>query len=196
MRNAAVIIATGIFTDNGSKQLIAENSLTYTERLVHAFMKAGVEDLVILTGYHGDRLAKLLEDTPAVCLPASKEDRADYFMAVKTGLRIVKNRCDRAFVCPVTTKIPKHETLLELMSRKADVVVPVYDGVDGSPLLLSSHMCEWILLYNGRRGVEGACRSLAETGLGRLKTVTGEYESAYGSVKAGQSYYKPVINWV
>ena len=198
----AVIVATGLAVSPGNpKQLMAARGRTYTESLVDIYLDAGIDTIVVITGAHDHLLRQALANTTAVCIQDENYQSSSLLDSARIGIRYLSGKCDRIFVSPLETTLTNEKTLLKLLSKQSDVVLPVRDGEDCSPILLSSKIFNWCLLYNGRRGISGAWKSLVTVGEATVSRIKEELCSAGTEHSAHEDSdylpaYRPVINWV
>ena len=199
----AVIDATGLAISPGNpKQLIAVRGRTYAESLVDIYLDAGIDTIAVVTGEHDYLLRKALDNTTAVCLKNNGYEYSSFMESVRIGIQYLADRCDRIFVSPLETALTDEKTLLSMLSKHADVVCSVRNGADCSPYLLSDKAFRWCMLYNGRRGMEGAVRSLEKASSASFVRVEPE-EVRDRTKEAGMRKsalfipaYRPVINWI
>ncbi len=125
-------------------------------RMIYSFRRSGVEDIVAITGYRAEETEKRLAKLGAIFLRSpdyESEQMLDY--AVR-GLSYLSKTCDRIFFCPADVPLFTEDTLLCMIKADAPVVIPVYEGRKGHPVLLDSTLTEKIGTYSGERGLKGA----------------------------------------
>ena len=121
-------------------------------------------------------------------------ETSSFLDSAKIGIRYLDGKCDRLFITPVQTRFARRKALLVLADRPADVVVPLLDGEEDSPLLLSNKVCRWSLIYNGLKGIDGAWQSLV-----RIKAATVERLNVSEDIYRDHLPRKgsqAVINWI
>ena len=166
MKYGAVIVAAGMSTRMKQfKQLMKIGDMSIAERVIVNFQRAGVKDIVMVTGYNGDQLEKSLKDFNISFVRNPDYETTQMFDSAKLGLAKLLGRCDRLFFCPVDVPFFADQTVTEeilLMDDNPDirVVIPRCNGRDGHPLLIDSRVMPEILAYSGDHGMKGAYESL------------------------------------
>ncbi|GFI51270.1 hypothetical protein IMSAGC020_02480 [Lachnospiraceae bacterium] len=82
------------------KQLMKIGDLTMAERVVVNFRQAGVNDIVMVTGYQGKKLEKELRHLGTTFLRNDDYETTQMFDSAKIGFTYLKDRCDRILFCP------------------------------------------------------------------------------------------------
>lgn len=174
MRYGAVIVAAGMSTRMKQfKQLMKIGEMSIAERVIVNFRRAGVEDIVMVTGYNADQLEKALKDFGITFVRNDNYETTQMFASARLGLEQLSGKCDRVFFCPVDVPFFTDQTVSEeiaLMDAEPDikVIVPNCDGRDGHPLLIDGRTVPAILAHSGERGMKGAYESLPEGSTVRL----------------------------
>ncbi len=191
MKYGAVIVAAGMSTRmNGFKQLMKIGDMTFAERVITNFQRAGVRDIAIVTGYRGDELEKSLKGTGVVFLRNDNYETTHMFDSAVIGLRYLSDRCDSVFFCPVDIPFFMTDTVKSLMEshEKADVLIPYSNDKAGHPILLSSTAVKYILSYNGENGIRGAYKKMSEEGVGTVGSVTVQDDGALMDADTREDY--------
>lgn len=191
MNFGAVIVAAGMSTRMQEfKQLMKIGDMTFAERVITNFQRAGVRDIVIVTGYRGEELEKSLRGRGVVFLKNPKYETTRMFDSAQIGLGYLRNRCDYVYFCPVDVPFFLDETVRREMSmaEEADVIVPYCHERPGHPLLLSHRAVEYFLGYSGERGMRGAYESLAASEKGKVVPITVEDDGAIMDADTREDY--------
>ena len=157
MRIGAVIAAAG--TPGGFRAYDKLENIDGTAmvgRMIENFRLAGVEDIVVVTGYRARETEKSLAKRGVVFLRREDYETAEMLDFVKDGLAYLEKSCDRIFFCPADVPLFTEETLKKMAEHKADVVVPLYEGRKGHPILFDTSLADVIMAYHGERGLKGA----------------------------------------
>lgn len=157
MRIGAVIAAAG--TPGGFRayeELEHTDGTTMVRRMIETFRLAGVEDIVIVTGYRAKETEKRLAKLGAVFLRREDYETAQMLDFVKDGLEYLRKSCGRIFFCPADVPLFTEETLRKMEEQKAPVVIPLYEGRKGHPILFDTALADRITSYTGERGLKGA----------------------------------------
>ena len=181
MRYGAVIVAAGMSTRmKHFKQLMKIGDMSIAERVIVNFRRAGVSDIVMVTGYNADQLEKALRGFDITFIRNEKYENTMMFDSARLGLEHLNGKCDRVFFCPVDVPFFTDQTVTEeIETMDADpevrVIVPTCNGRDGHPLLIDGNTVPDILAHNGERGMKGAYESLPE---GRVKRIVVDDEGS------------------
>ena len=168
MKYGAVIVAAGM-TDRLKryKQLMNISSKSIAERVIVNFKRAGIEDIIMITGHNADKLEKALKNFDITFIRNLDYETSQMFDSAKLGLERLADRCDRVFFTLVDIPFFTDRTVtleMQMMDEfpSASVIVPVYDGKGGHPVLIDTKILPDILSYSGDRGMRGAIASLPE----------------------------------
>lgn len=158
----AVITAAGMSTRMGAlKQTLPLGGKTIIEVVVTHFLNAGVDEIVVVSGFRSEEVCEALKGYPVTIVENADYATTQMFDSVKIGLNCIKDQCDRFFFTPVDVPAFKESTLLAELASDAPVVIPVSRGEKGHPILLDASLIPDILFYAGERGLEGALQSLS-----------------------------------
>lgn len=159
-RIGAVIVAAGMSKRMQQfKQLMKVGDMTFAERVVLNFRRAGVRDIVMVTGYQADEVEKSLSSLGIVFLRNEDYATTQMFDSAKIGLSYLKDRVDRVFFCPVDVPFFLDDTVKLELTRKEEVVFPICHNRIGHPILFNAKLIPAILDYKGERGLKGALDS-------------------------------------
>lgn len=162
LKTGAVIVAAGMSTRMAQfKQLMKIGSRTMAERVVVNFQRAGVKEIVMVTGYHSEQLEKELQGFGITFLKNENYETTQMFDSAKIGLEYFKGRCDNVLFCPVDIPFFMEKTVSLLLEQQGDVIQPIYQGKAGHPVLIGGSLIPAILDYPGEGGLKGAFHSIA-----------------------------------
>jgi molybdenum cofactor cytidylyltransferase len=138
---AAIVLAAGRSSRMGtSKPLLPLGSATVIERLVAAVSRAGVGDIVVVTGHDSDALVPLLDGLPVRHVHNAGYD-SGMFSSVRTGAKALGDRVEAFFVLPADYPLVRTEVLDRLTEgfREGEhgILHPSCRGLHGHPPLLS-----------------------------------------------------------
>lgn len=161
MRIGAVIVAAGMSTRmDDFKQLMKIGNLTMVERVVVNFLRTGIKDIVMITGYRGDEVEKSLRHFGVTFLRNENYETTQMFDSAKMGLAYLQDRCDRIFFCPADVPFFSGDTVKELLEQDGKIVFPICQKKIGHPIRIDADLIPSILEYQGDRGLKGALDSL------------------------------------
>lgn len=157
MKTGAVIVAAGMSTRMKQfKQLMKIGNLTMAERVVYNFKRAGVDDIVMVTGYRSKQLQKSLDTLCVEFVENTEYESTDMFESAKLGLEALYRKCDRILFCPVDIPFFSDETVNRVLDCNSKLVIPRYNGKNGHPISIASELVPKILSFKGDRGLKGA----------------------------------------
>ncbi|MBR5093944.1 MAG: NTP transferase domain-containing protein [Oscillospiraceae bacterium] len=164
MTNAALIVAAGMSSRMGEfKPMLNIGSISIAQRVVATFQQAGVEKIVMITGYNATLLERHLSGNGIVFLRNEDYRTTQMFDSVCIGLRYLRDKCDRLLFTPVDIPLFTAATLRALLETDAELACPAVDGETGHPTLIAASLFDRILSDSGDQGLRGALeRSGAE----------------------------------
>ncbi len=157
MKTGAVIVAAGMSSRMGDfKPMLKIGTISMVQRIIANFQQAGVFPIVLVTGFRGEELEKHITKTGVICVRNENYANTQMFDSAKIGFSYIMDKCDRTFFCPVDIPLFTVNTILRLMESDAPVAKPVCQGVDGHPILLSSHVLPDLIATVSEGGLEKA----------------------------------------
>lgn len=163
LRLGAVIIASGTSDRNGTEQALYEvKGMTLAKYVTVNFQRAGIRDLILITGEQHDRLKKDLKGFGVTFLQIKKDDGSEMMDSVKLGLKYLEERCDKVFVCPVDVPFFRKETILKLLEANSSVTIPSYQGKGGHSVLLAHKVFKALYDYQGKLGLKGFIQAMEQ----------------------------------
>ena len=158
----AVIAAAGMSSRMGSfKPLLDIGGETAAARLIRTFQSCGAGKIWIVTGHRaGD-----LEGSLSGCEGVSFIHNSEYagtgmFESVCMGLKRAAETYGRVLVTPADVPLFRAETVRILLNSEGNIIIPVCEGRDGHPVLLSSSAARQIIAFHGEGGLHGAMLAL------------------------------------
>ncbi len=157
MQIGAVIVAAGMSSRMGDfKPMLNIGSISIAQRIVATFHQAGVNRIVVVTGYQAQLLEKHLSNSGLIFLRNENFAETQMFDSAKIGLSYLKDKCDRILFTPVDIPLFTALTVTDLIDSGAELACPVCSGKTGHPILISSAAVERILQDSGEGGLQGA----------------------------------------
>ena len=157
MTNAALIVAAGMSSRMGDfKPMLNIGSISIAQRVVATFQQAGVEKIVMITGYNATLLERHLAGNGIVFLRNEEFRTTQMFDSVCIGLRYLKDKCDRVLFTPVDIPLFTAATVRALLETDAPLACPAVDGETGHPTLIAASLFGRILSDSGSDGLRGA----------------------------------------
>lgn len=167
----AIILAAGTSTRLGTpKQLLLYKGCPLLRQTVNTLMKTKVNQIIVVLGHEADKIAKVLHGLP-VQIVVNKDYLKGQSSSLKSGLSAYSNwlssqnpdnasflhghhqgilfaLCDQPLV--------KHESvnlLIERFQQNGGIVVPVYSGRRGNPVIMEQ---KYLSEFNSITGDVGA----------------------------------------
>ena len=157
MTTAALIVAAGMSSRMGDfKPMLNIGSISIAQRVVATFQQAGVEKIVMITGYNATLLERHLSGNGVVFLRNEAYQTTQMFDSVCIGLRYLRDKCDRLLFTPVDIPLFTAATVRALLETDAPLACPAVDGETGHPTLIAASLFDRILADPGDRGLRGA----------------------------------------
>ena len=163
MQNAALILAAGMSSRMGDfKPMMSIGSISVAQRVVATFHRAGVDKIVMVTGFNAPMLERHLSDNGIIFLRNEDYRQTQMFDSVKIGLSYLQDKCDRVLLTPVDVPLFTAQTVEKLLSSGGALACPRCQGATGHPILIGSALIPTILADSGDRGLQGAMERCGE----------------------------------
>ena len=157
MTTGALIVAAGMSSRMGDfKPMLNIGSISIAQRVVATFQQAGVDKIVMVTGYNAVALERHLTGNGIVFLRNEEFQTTPMFTSVGIGLAYLKDKCDRVLFTPVDIPLFTAATVQTLLASDAKLASPVCEGEIGHPTLIDSRLIDSILADSGDEGLRGA----------------------------------------
>ena len=163
MTVGALITAAGMSSRMGDfKPMLNIGSISIAQRVIATFQQAGVDKIVMVTGYNATLLERHLAGNGVVFLRNEAYETTQMFDSVKIGLRYLQDKCDRVLFTPVDIPLFTAATVRALLESAAELACPVCEGEAGHPTLIGCKLIERILSDSGEGGLRGALERCGE----------------------------------
>ena len=157
MQTAAVIVAAGMSSRMGDfKPMLNIGSISIAQRIVANFHQAGVDKIVMVTGYNATTLERHLSNNGIIFLRNESYETTQMFDSAKIGLEYLKDKCEQILFTPVDIPLFTSNTVRTLVESGEELACPLCQGQQGHPLLISAKLVERILADSGEGGLKGA----------------------------------------
>ena len=134
----AVIAAAGLSRRVGRwKPGLPFGGKTLIEAAVAPYLEV-CQRVIVVGGFNFDELRRILGDYEKIEIVFNPDYTGEMFLSVKTGVSRVK--AGRFFFTPGDYPLVKAETLRKLLHSSGEVVVPVFGGRRGHPVLMDSSL--------------------------------------------------------
>lgn len=157
MQTGALIVAAGMSSRMGDfKPMLNIGSISIAQRIVATLQQAGVQKIVMVTGYNAVTLERHLTNNGIIFLRNERYETTQMFDSARIGLEYLKDKCDRILFTPVDIPLFTAETVRRLLESESALACPVCDGESGHPILLASNLVDTLLADSGEGGLKGA----------------------------------------
>ena len=157
MSSAALIVAAGMSSRMVDfKPMLNIGSISIAQRVVATFQQAGVDKIVMITGYNAALLERHLAGNGIVFLRNENYEHTQMFESARIGLAYLRDKCDCVLFTPVDIPLFTAATVEALLASGAKLACPVCEGVAGHPTLIASELIDGILHDGGEDGLRGA----------------------------------------
>jgi molybdenum cofactor cytidylyltransferase len=139
------------------KCLLELGGVALIRRQIIALSGAGVDELVVVLGHHGERIAQAIQEFPVTVVHNPDPD-AGQVSSLRVGLRALSARTDAVLVALADQPLINAQDINELIGAYkkrptgAQVVQPEVDGQPANPVLFSAEVREQILAGEARLG--------------------------------------------
>lgn len=136
--------------------LLKIGTIPIIRRIVLTLQQAGVFPIVIVTGTEALEVTHQVASLGVVFIENKECETPELFSSVKLGLSYLQDKCDHVVFTPVNAPMFFAQTLHTLLKSSADIVIPIFDGHGGHPIVLKSSVILRVLAYDGDCGLRGA----------------------------------------
>ena len=157
MNATAIILAAGEPRQMSLFQpMLKLNGKSVIRRQIEAFRMAGVQDILIVTGYHAGMLERHLLGESVRFVKNEDYATTDMMASVQCGLRALGSGCDRALITPGDVPYLHVQTIEKLLRSQKPVAIPSFEGSAGHPAMVRKSCFASLLIYSGERGLRDA----------------------------------------
>ena len=157
MNATAIILAAGEPKQMSHFQpMLKLSGKSVIRRQLEAFRAAGVQDILIVTGYHAGMLERHLSGEAVRFVKNENYAATDMMASVQCGIRALSPECDRVLITPGDVPYLNIETIQKLLRSQKPVAIPSYEGSAGHPAMIRKSCFASLLDFSGERGLRGA----------------------------------------
>lgn len=168
MRVGAVIAAAG--KSGGYKsydKMKSVDGIQVLRQMILNFKRAGVDEIVLITGYQAEQVEKKLAKLGAVFLRSEDYEKEEMITSAVRGMNYLKPRCEKFFFCPAGVSLFTEDTVRVLMQKRKKMKTirrkSMYlsgKNEKGHPILMDRSMIDQFASYEGEGGLKGAMDAL------------------------------------
>jgi len=187
---AAVVLAAGLSTRMGRAKLILPiGGKTVLERVLDTYRGARVDDIVVVIGASAEQIRSSVRfDEERVVF--NPEYRKGMSGSLKLGIEALGSETEAAIIAlgdqPFLSSKTVDRLVDEYLATKAPIVVPVYRGQRGNPVLFDSSLFSQIREIEGDKGA----KSVVLKNEARVREVAVEDEGVLLDIDTPSDYEK------
>ncbi len=138
-----IVLAAGFSSRMGKfKMEMSLNGKTLIERSVESLDKV-CSKIIVVAGYKIERIKEILKSYEKVEVVFNKEFEKGMFSSVKIGISQIK--AEKFFLLPGDIPFVNEDVFKKLLSKKGDIIIPVFQSRKGHPVLIDSSLINEIL---------------------------------------------------
>ena len=155
---SAILLAAG-----QSKRMGGENKLTkkiqgvpLIKHSVKNILAAPIDELIIVLGYQKEIIEKLIDKNMKIKFVFNKDFENGMASSIKTGLNNLSEKTEAFFICLGDMPMVSHDIYNQLIKSRnnKEIIVPIYKGQQGNPVLFNKSMKEKIMDITGDVGAK------------------------------------------
>jgi len=155
----AIVLAAGESRRMGvQKLLLPFGSTTVVGHIVDQLLASIVDQVIVVVGHEADRITEELADRP-VDIVTNPDYKTGMLSSVRCGLRVVPQQCEAVMLTlgdqPAITSKLVDEMVGAFRTTVKSILVPVYQGKRGHPLVFAKHYRDEILTSFDDVGLRG-----------------------------------------
>jgi molybdenum cofactor cytidylyltransferase len=154
----AIVLAAGKSERMGfPKALLRLGGQAFLERILHAIAASPIERTVVVVGRHRDEIHEAFPDQTLIFNPIWQQGMTT---SLQAGIRALPDGMDGAALFLVDHPWIESSTIHALLGhlRPGNIVVPVYEGRRGHPVVFSGSVLEEILALGPDTGANTVVR--------------------------------------
>ena len=155
---SSILLAAGL-----SKRMGGENKLTkkiqgipLIKHSVKNILASSINELIIVLGYQKEIIEKLIDDHEKIKFIFNKDFESGMASSIKVGLDHLSRNTEVFFICLGDMPEVKPNIYNKLVENKNNnkIVVPVYNNMQGNPVLFPISMKKEIMQLDGDVGAK------------------------------------------
>ena len=155
---SAILLAAGQSKRmNGENKLAKEfQGIPLIKRSVKNIIASAVDELIIVLGYQKEIIQKLIDKNEKIKFVFNKNFENGMASSIKTGLNHFSEKTEAFFICLGDMPLVNYNIYNQLIKSKDNkkIIVPIYKGQQGNPVLFDKSMKEKIMNISGDAGAK------------------------------------------
>lgn len=154
---AAIILSAGYSSRMKEfKPLLKFGHYTAVETAVNTFISSEIHNIVVVVGYRGNEIIKVLENSKAKCIENKYYSQGMYSSILK-AIEVLDENINGFFMLPVDVPLVKKHTIEILKSKylqcNKGIIYPTFNGQRGHPPLIDCKYKNIIMNWNEAGGL-------------------------------------------
>ena len=155
---SAILLAAGQSKRmNGENKLIKEiQGVHLIKHSVKNILSSSVDELIVVLGYQKKIIEKLIEKNEKIKTVFNENFENGIASSIKTGLNHFSEKTEAFFICLGDMPLVNYNIYNQLIKSKDNkkIIVPIYKGQQGNPVLFDKSMKEKIMNITGDVGAK------------------------------------------
>ncbi len=148
--------AKKLIRNEQTHSLLQIGAISAIKRIVLTFQVAGIDPIVVITGFDSDMIERELSDYGVIFLHKDNYEQCQLFQLAKLGMEYLQDKCDRVMFTPIDIPLFSPDTLRKMIVAREKAVSPSYQHKIGHPTLIAADIIPLLLNYQGDGGLPGA----------------------------------------
>ena len=155
---SSILLAAGL-----SKRMDGENKLTkkiqgipLIKHSINNILASSIDELIVVLGYQKEIIENIVDKNNKIKFVFNKDFHSGMSSSIKIGLNHVSNNTEAFFICLGDMPMVNpgiYNQLIKSRDQK-NIVIPVYKGQQGNPVLFDKSMKQKIMNINGDAGAK------------------------------------------
>ena len=155
---SSILLAAGL-----SKRMDGENKLTkkiqgipLIKHSINNILASSIDELIVVLGYQKEIIENIVDKNKKIKFVFNKDFHSGMSSSIKIGLNHVSNNTEAFFICLGDMPMVNpgiYNQLIKSRDQK-NIVIPVYKGQQGNPVLFDKSMKQKIMNINGDAGAK------------------------------------------
>lgn len=190
-KTGGILLAAGLSSRmQDFKPLLPYGEETIARHMVALMKEAGLDPVVVVTGFKAQLLEAHLADAGVRFLKNERFRETDMFASAKLGLQALKQECERMMILPVDLPGIRADTIRRTLLEEAPLIRTRCNGKPGHPIVIASEAVGAICRYQGDCGLKGA---MEESGIS-ITELEVEDAGVYFDADTREEYQQ-LISW-
>ncbi|MGK7905478.1 MAG: NTP transferase domain-containing protein [Hormoscilla sp.] len=195
MMISAIVLAAGESTRMGqqNKLLLPFRGQTLIERTVDTVLQSDVGEVIVVLGYDAERVRAVLADRP-VKFRQNESYQKGMTTSIQSGVEAADDRTDGFMICLSDLPLIEADELNHLVQafeeavkvKPFGIVMPVFEGQRGNPVILSALYKHDILAHQDMQG----CKGIIQQNLENVREVEMNTDGVLRDMDTLEDYHK------